>query len=154
MYDHTGVIDMFKKTLLFLLANTLCFALLAQETNTNTNISTKSYKLISLLGEEMIARHGNDLITKIKDGDVNSIRLLINDIGQTDLKFNDCFDIANFFGSSDNKYAPNREFGTEEINDILLNCDKILKNINAFGGIENVVLEYFVKNSITANGVL
>ncbi len=114
----------------------------------NEAIARKSNILVGLIGEELIARYGEDLVDNMLEGKDKNVKKIISDIEDNELNNLDCFTITDYFGELDNKYKPNRDLDMELMRDILLNCEEIMLFLEPFGGVSDVSMKYFLSNSV------
>lgn len=111
------------------------------------DIKEKSSTLVSVVGEELIARYGETLVCYLDDNNTEAVKSLVNEIKENELKDFGCFEITDYFGNNDNKYKPNVEYNASLMAELLLNCNEIMIFLEPFGGIKDESIKYFLTNA-------
>lgn len=136
---------MIKRTFI-LFSFLLSFSVFAD--NLNEVISSYASDLVKIIGEELIARYGDEYACYVIENQTNMSEQIINKIKNNELGELDCFSVVDYFGDEKNRYEPNRDFNMSLMSSILTNCNDIMSFLDKEGGVDQLSLEYFKRNSL------
>lgn len=116
--------------------------------NTSERIPNYANDLVKVIGEELIARYGDEYACAVVEKQTDLSEQIISKIQNNELEQLDCFSVVDYFGEEKNKYEPNKDLNLDLMSSVLRNCNDIMSFLDKEGGIDKVSLDYFKRNSL------